>query len=386
MAINYIRAYRAPDPEPAEDVAADAPSPTPPGLLFVASTAGVKRDGLVIDQSRWLLDNYRANPVLLWAHDYSRLPIGRAEVDVVDGQLMARLVFDPGDPFASEVERKYRDGILNAVSVGWQDTTRDGTPLGRTAGPDDVWHELFDVSAVPVPGDPAALIAGGRAAVRAMVAELGESLAADDANPDADADGWDATAAAMVAVFDPADGMDDKARRRAYNALLPRYRRAGKVPPEFMTGDDLAALGPDEWSGLWLEGELMNERAGAVLNARNREKLEAARDAISDVLDSAVKAEGVDGGHRRGARAEGDMTEVMTVLMDIKRMLADLVGGADDSEADAEAESERAVTSATDDDANNGADDSGDDGVDTLAGLELDDDTAARIRSILASL
>lgn len=130
----------------------------------------------------------------------------------------------------------------------------------------------------------------------------------------------------------------------------------------------------------------MNERAGAVLNARNREKLEAARDAISDVLDSAVKAEGVDGGHRRGARAEGDMTEVMTVLMDIKRMLADLVGGADDSEADAEAESERAATSATDDDANNGADDSGDDGVDTLAGLELDDDTAARIRSILASL
>jgi len=48
-------------------------------IRFVASTEGVKRDGKDLSADDWLLDDYRANPVVLWAHDYvgRTLPIGK---------------------------------------------------------------------------------------------------------------------------------------------------------------------------------------------------------------------------------------------------------------------------------------------------------------------
>lgn len=352
-------------------------------LVFVASTAGVKRDGLNIDQSRWRLANFEANPVLLWSHDYSRPPIGRARVWVEDGELLAEAAFDAGDPFAVDIERKYRAGILHSVSVGWQDVTEDGAPARRDAKPADVWHDLMDLSAVSVPGDPAATLSESRDAMRRTAAEL--LAAAGDCDVD-DADGavdvvtgvpagaraseptWDDTAAAMVAVFDPAGDDDDKARRRSYNALLPRYRRAGKTPPEFMGADDLRALGLEEWRGLWLEGELMTTRVGAVLNARNKERLQAARDAIGEVLASATEAGDGERAGARGARATMDemMAEMLAMLADIKAMLA-----GDDATAEGAADGEEEAR-ATDDDTNDAG--------------GLDPATADTLRAILAGM
>ena len=129
-------------------------------IRFVASTPGVKRDGIEIDQQRWLLENYKRNPVFLWAHDYTgrTLPLGRASVWVEGNELVSDVVFDQGDEFARQVEGKYRRGYLNAVSVGW-DNTREGE------------HELLDISAVPVPGDPDALILRQYNALQVILAE-----------------------------------------------------------------------------------------------------------------------------------------------------------------------------------------------------------------------
>ncbi len=136
----FMRAFRA-DMEPvgATAIAATADGP----MRFVASTEGVKRDGLDLKSGDWRLDNYRRNPVFLWAHDYWGLPIGRVDVSVDGKRLIADVTFDRDDPFAAQVERKYRAGFLNAVSVGW-DTREEG-------------NDLLDISAVPVPGDPDAL-------------------------------------------------------------------------------------------------------------------------------------------------------------------------------------------------------------------------------------
>lgn len=54
------------------------------------------------------------------------------------------MTFDPDDEFARAIERKCRNGFLNTVSVGWD--SRGDT------------NELLDISAVPVPGDPDALM------------------------------------------------------------------------------------------------------------------------------------------------------------------------------------------------------------------------------------
>lgn len=136
-------------------------SVTPDGIhTFIASSEGVKRDGLDIRMDGIKYDNYMRNPVVLWAHDYrgQRLPIGRVEALELDGngkKMRAHVQFDMADPFAAEVDRKYRDRYLSAVSVGWDTVEQEGNIITKA--------ELLDLSAVPVPGDADALIERQRA-------------------------------------------------------------------------------------------------------------------------------------------------------------------------------------------------------------------------------
>lgn len=129
--------------------------------VFVATTGGAKRDGLALDMSKGTFDNYLRNPVFLWAHDYQgrTLPIGKT-VRLVTSKTKwrAHVVFDQEDEFARQVERKYDEGYLSAVSVGWMNQ-EDGT-----------W-DLLDISAVPVPGDADALMERELVLLRSFLGE-----------------------------------------------------------------------------------------------------------------------------------------------------------------------------------------------------------------------
>jgi len=288
MTKNFIRAYRADNQEPGGP------------LRFVAATEAIGRDGLVIDSGGWQLDNYRANPVVLWAHDYTgqRPPIGRADiaVDGDSGNLMADITFDAGDPFAADVERKYRSGFLNAVSVGWNTLELKPASDGRSLGT-VTKAELLDISAVPVPGDPGALL---ERQARAL-ADLGETLARLTDEPETAAErgtpgevDWAGTALLMARLYlDIAEEPDDE-RRRTWARLARRYERHGKTAPEWMPRAEVSVLGEAELRGLFLEGEMDliptlagEQRAGAVLSARNRGDLEQAVTLIRSVLDRA---------------------------------------------------------------------------------------------------
>lgn len=247
-------------------------------IRFVASTEGVKRDGRDLKAADWRLDSYLRNPVFLWCHDFSRPPIGRVTgVTLEQSRLIADVVFDSGDPFAVDVERKYRNGFLNAVSVGWNDQ-RDGSLA------------LMDISAVPIPADPDALIERQRSALRSLQSDISTLLSSrpDEAR-------WYETATEMVGLYVPGADDSDEARRARYNALLPRYRKLGKVAPEFIDGATLSALGADEIRGLFLSGEpelcpdLFVVRVGAVLSSRNRTDLEQAITLIQSVIERATK-------------------------------------------------------------------------------------------------
>lgn len=138
-------------------------------IRFVASTEEIARDGFIIDANGWDLANYRANPVVLWVHDYKgdNLPVGRADAQIDGKQLIADVTFDQSDEFARQIESKYRRKFLNAVSVGWE--TKAMTPGNP---PHITRAELLDISAVPVPGDPKALIERQLSGLRAMMNEL----------------------------------------------------------------------------------------------------------------------------------------------------------------------------------------------------------------------
>lgn len=137
--------------------------------VFVATTGGAKRDGLSLDMTKGTFDNYLRNPVFLWAHDYggNHLPIGKTVKLVASKtKVRAHVLFDQGDEFARQIERKYDEGYLSAVSVGWMNQ-EDGT-----------W-DLLDISGVPVPGDADALMEREVALMRAFLDEHEDHIVED---------------------------------------------------------------------------------------------------------------------------------------------------------------------------------------------------------------
>ena len=141
-------------------------------LTVVASDETEDRLGDVVRADGWELRAYKRNPVFLWAHDYTRTPIGRSSwVGIDAGRLLATLEFAPTE-FAREVETLYRQRFLRAVSVGFR-AREFAFRKGRDGGVEGVEYtsqELLELSAVPVPANPSALArafdAGGVSAPR----------------------------------------------------------------------------------------------------------------------------------------------------------------------------------------------------------------------------
>lgn len=129
-------------------------------MTFVISSDAVDRHGDIVTASGWQLDEYRQNPVLLWAHDYTRPVIGRAQaVWQEPGILLARLEFAPTD-FAQEVAALYRRGYQQGVSVGFKPlryAERRHESTGALLGIHFLEQELLEVSAVPIPANRQAL-------------------------------------------------------------------------------------------------------------------------------------------------------------------------------------------------------------------------------------
>lgn len=106
----------------------------------------------------WQLDAFKANPVLLFNHNASALPIGKAHVYVEGDALMAEVEFDQDDEFARKVEQKVAKGILSAVSVRYLMHKYHQNERG---GFDSDEHELLELSVVTIPGNQRATRAKG---------------------------------------------------------------------------------------------------------------------------------------------------------------------------------------------------------------------------------
>jgi len=127
---------------------------------FTASTSTLDRDGEIIEAEGWDLRNFKKNPVIMYAHDYRSLPIGKApRVWLSDGKLKNIVEFPPEGTyaFADIVERLVDTGYLRTESVGfipkkWEDGDGDKAPK-RTF----LKQELLEISIVPVPANPDAL-------------------------------------------------------------------------------------------------------------------------------------------------------------------------------------------------------------------------------------
>lgn len=119
---------------------------------FIISTEDVDRQGEIVMQNGWDLTHYKNNPVVLFAHDYSQLPIGCAdEVYVENKKLIAkgRFASAEANPVAQQCRKLYDEKILRTTSVGFIPREMDGNKITKA--------ELLEFSLVPVPANPNAL-------------------------------------------------------------------------------------------------------------------------------------------------------------------------------------------------------------------------------------
>lgn len=119
----------------------------------IASDETKDRHGDVLKADGWKLENFKRNPVIQWAHDPTVPAIGKVEeIEVSKGKLMFKPRFAvKASKKAKEVYELYKEGILNAFSVGYRELERD-------AKGDTTEMELLEISAVNVPANPNALV------------------------------------------------------------------------------------------------------------------------------------------------------------------------------------------------------------------------------------
>lgn len=130
-------------------------------LTVVGSKEIIDRDNEVLKVEGINLKNYKKNPVVLWAHSYNGLPIGKAKkVWVEDKKLMFKIEFAKEYAFANTIAKLYDNNYLNAFSIGF---LPDWEKIEYVEGKNKKKHrvfkeaELLEISAVPVPANPLAL-------------------------------------------------------------------------------------------------------------------------------------------------------------------------------------------------------------------------------------
>lgn len=91
-------------------------------VIKYVNTATVDRDGEIVMPDGADLKEFRKNPVVLFAHDYGSLPIGRDQWIKVDGWgIKAKTIYASAqaNPFAEQVYQLNREKILKTSSVGF---------------------------------------------------------------------------------------------------------------------------------------------------------------------------------------------------------------------------------------------------------------------------
>ena len=120
-------------------------------ITGIASTQAQDRDGEVILQSGWDLNNYMQNPVLMLMHNYQEFPVGKVtEIGVKDGKLQFTAIFSNATEKAKEAYALVKEGVLSAFSVGFIPRNYDGNTITEA--------ELLEISLVPVPANPQAVV------------------------------------------------------------------------------------------------------------------------------------------------------------------------------------------------------------------------------------
>jgi len=140
-------------------------------IAWTVSTEDRDRDNDRIKVPGWTLKNFRNNPVVMWAHNYSEPPIGRGlkvwkdrDGDKPRLRMLKQFTTKEENPFGDMIFNLAKSKFIRTASVGFQ-------PLDFEIDPEqdeetkNSWfpgllfkkQDLLESSVVPVPSNPFAL-------------------------------------------------------------------------------------------------------------------------------------------------------------------------------------------------------------------------------------
>lgn len=128
---------------------------------WVMSDMSLDRDQERMDPAGADFKNFKKNPVVLWAHDYTRPAIGKIiSPKVRDGKVVGKVEFDDKDTdeFAWMIGQKVKKGIISAGSIGFKPNTVEfiEEPKDSTRLVHRKW-EVMEFSICNVPSNPNAM-------------------------------------------------------------------------------------------------------------------------------------------------------------------------------------------------------------------------------------
>jgi HK97 family phage prohead protease len=255
-------------------------------LRFVASSEAKDRERDVIDAQGWKTDNYMKNPVVLFGHDYYSPPVGRAKAVLVDPttkMMLADVQFpkveemSSGQPsehalFVDTVYNMAKNGYINAMSVGFralQYSQMEDYGIHYTE------QELLELSIVPVPANPEALMQARSAGVvsdKAFTAaqkffDMERTKCADCAK-DAPDNGEDNAENVDQGDESPEAPAPDDAKNNAGAVEKAGRRLSAASMAKINTAIEAVETAVSELKTL-LDGETVDEDAAAVDNTKN---------------------------------------------------------------------------------------------------------------------
>src|SRR5688500_1361876 len=127
-------------------------------MTFVISTERVDRDGDIVKVAGWGFEDWRKNPVVLFAHAGQEPPVAQGEyIAAVGGKVKSTALFTPRDvyEFGHTIYKLVLHKFLRATSVGYQpvdwavDKARGGVNFAK--------QTLLEWSIVPIPSNPDSL-------------------------------------------------------------------------------------------------------------------------------------------------------------------------------------------------------------------------------------
>lgn len=184
-------------------------------------------------------ENYRRNPVVMWAHDAvgrspsGGLPIGRtlSISRAADGGIVAEFEFLDDDPFAQRIRNAWDKGFLQAASISWLPLESRPAADGRLR---DIRSELLEWSIVSVPADPDALRESHRRMLNSLLLDETRADAPPLSSPDDGAlaitpSAYDGLTAALAALTRAVEGIG-----------APGFSVVEDAAPGFAVNDDAA--------------------------------------------------------------------------------------------------------------------------------------------------